>query len=167
MQSKCVEGSQDRWKLQHHPLDKTLAETLWEGAVEFFTGHECQKVKCTTTANSVNQIACLSTQSQTKMHWFAFPSPVLPRRVEPTHNKPQSPPQIDTELCAGNLREATHALRAEHRRLKSPSNWISSVSLVLLVLLNFCVLLFHCVHFQETCLVTAGENTMFPVMLLH
>ena len=32
---------------------------------------------------------------------------------------------------------------------------------------SVCVLQFHRVQIQDSCLVTAGENTTFPVMLLH
>lgn len=51
------------------------------------------------------------------------------------------------------------------------SNWITSVSLVLSVLSDTCcALLFHGVYFQqfqESWLVTIGEKTTFPVMLLQ
>ena len=89
-------------------------------------------------------------------------------QLQPTRNKHPSPPQINTQLMSvqETWEKAVFIILCVQL---SVILWLLTESFKFLSsYLCFWTFLFHCVFFLlclESCFVTAGENTMFPVML--
>lgn len=130
----------------HHKLDKTPAETPWEGVCPMFSSWP-RRVKLSHTGLFFHQ-------RSSDVSW-----------LQPTRDKHPSPPKINIHLPSVQETWEKEVLKVVCSDFSSvaASKFISWVSLILLVLSSSAV----CDQFQLSVVVTAAENTPVPVILLQ